>query len=89
MELKLTHTPRSITLVILTFNRTIVELKCVWAVSSGTVRGAFNRTIVELKSWHPCEQKTTKHAFNRTIVELKSIKNPRTLKQATQLLIVP
>ena len=56
---------------LLSFNRTIVELKLKLGVESGAVHPAFNRTIVELKQNSTLKPSIKMLTFNRTIVELK------------------
>ena len=57
--------------IILSFNRTIVELKHTNEDGSVTTKNAFNRTIVELKQDIRFRFPMTARPFNRTIVELK------------------
>ncbi len=56
---------------VLTFNRTIVELKSTSFRSIILKLGSFNRTIVELKYADNTLLSEGAVAFNRTIVELK------------------
>ena len=53
------------------FNRTIVELKCLNRNIQDWVCLTFNRTIVELKFGKMTDEGASDFAFNRTIVELK------------------
>ena len=72
MELKLGKRGSSISGLVETTNRTIVELKRLgWVVNPKAVNGATNRTIVELKQFETQSRKLFAFATNRTIVELK------------------
>ncbi len=59
--------------MILSINRTIVELKCTCLTVHKLLENAINRTIVELKLLNLYKDEVELPSINRTIVELKCI----------------